>query len=157
MTTLEELHGFFSGKLKKEKLRLKSFGTKPDSFSLSYAIAPFILGYLSKARWEEITDLISWIRKKFPKDERPKSVKKILRYLIGDRQVSLCKMKDILSRVADEKEGKRPWKSKSIKSETTTTKKSSSLHLKKKKTGEKSAKDSSSDDSRPKKKHKKFR
>lgn len=150
MTSLEELTGHFSGKIKKEKLRLKSYGTKPDSFSLSHAIAPDILAYLSKARWEEVTELVGWIRKKFPKTSRPKSAKRILRYLISDRQVALCRMKDLLSKVAEEKESKRPWKSPSPKSETRPEKKSSSSKSK-----SRDAKvDGSSEVSRKKKKHK---
>lgn len=128
--TFEEVRALLAEKLRNEKLRLKSYGTKADSFSLAHALTEHVRAMRSDARLEEVNELIEWLIKTIPKDKRKKQAKVVLAWL-KDRRKGLETMRSVLKKSAQERDENRPWKRSSPPSDQKHKKKSTSSKHKK--------------------------
>jgi hypothetical protein len=106
----EEIRDLLAYKLKREKARLKTYGTKADSFSLAHAIAQHVRSLRAAARWAEVHEFKRRIIKKYGKEPKKKSLKVVLQWL-RERERDLAVMRDALRNDAELRDLRRPRKS----------------------------------------------
>jgi len=105
MRTQDEIRELLTQKFSKEKKRLKSYGTKVDSFQLANVVTQYVRALNSEARKSELKYLNKFFDKqKIDPGKRTKAY-------ITERIKSLDQMADLIKRVAEDNESKRPWKS----------------------------------------------
>ena len=106
MKSFEEIRELLSQKFSKEKKRLKTFGTKTSSFDLANAVARYVEGMRTDARYGELIRLQKHI------DKEHIEIGKRLKIYIQDRIHGTEVMAKTFRDVADQTEKARPWRSK---------------------------------------------
>lgn len=105
----EEVRALLADKFKREKLRLKSYDTKANSFDLAHAVTQYVRALMSEARYYEIRGIQKHIESAFPKKKL--QLRKLGDYL-QERRNALKEMSAAIQHMADDMEAKRPWKPK---------------------------------------------
>jgi hypothetical protein len=106
MRTFEEVRELLSQKISKEKKRLKTFGTKADSFNLANAITRHVQALMSESRASELKRL----DKKLIDIHESHDKEKIVRY-VNERLKATSDMAKAIQHTAEDTEKKRPWRS----------------------------------------------
>ncbi|SRR6266436_633861 len=99
MRKFEEIRALLALKFSKEKKRLKTYGTKANSFDLANSVARFVIALMCESRYRELKR----VKKKF----NPKYLK--------ERLQATKAMTKVLQDFAEEMEKKRPYKFKKVK------------------------------------------
>lgn len=128
-STFEEVRDLLVEKIKREKARLKTYGTKTDSFAIAHVLTQHIRAIKAGARWKEIHDLKSRFTSKYGKHPKRKSLEVILSWLM-DREKALASIRDALRNDAELRDLRRPRRS-SVVSGTSRIQKSTSSKRKK--------------------------
>jgi ubiquinone biosynthesis protein UbiJ len=106
MRSFEEVRDLLADKFRTEKQRLKTFGTKANSFDLANVIARHVLGLMAESRCRELRKLDKKLDT-FSNDDQ----EKVSKY-ITERIKATSAMAKIITKYADEAEKNRPWLSK---------------------------------------------
>lgn len=110
MRTFEEIRALLAQKFHKEKLRLKSYGTKSDSFQLANVTARYVQALMSESRYRELKKVNDFVEKHARCDPRDE-----LHPYIKERLKATKAMAKAIEHVAEETEKNRPWKRKKEK------------------------------------------
>jgi hypothetical protein len=100
----EDIRTLLAEKFSREKKRLKTFGTKVDSFQLANVVYRYIESMMSDSRYRELKRLI----KKYPARGK---LQDLYNY-IDERMKATKAMSKAIQHVAEDNESKRPWKRK---------------------------------------------
>lgn len=107
MRTFDEIRELLSQKFSKEKLRLKSYGTKASSFDLAHAVARHVQSLMAESRYSELKRL----KKVLDKQPSQGDLHKIWEHY-RERSRATKAMAQAIQNVADQNEKARPWKRK---------------------------------------------
>jgi hypothetical protein len=107
--TLDEVKTLLAEKFSLEKKRLKSYGTKTDSYQMANVTAQYVLALMSESRYRELKKLDKLLDT-LGEDDNEKVVKHI-----QERLKATKAMAKAIENVAVENEKKRPWKRKEKK------------------------------------------
>lgn len=80
MRTADEIRGLLSEKFSKEKKRLKTYGTKANSFDLANAVFRYVVSLMCESRYRELKRLKKNFNLKYLK-ERLKATKDMTKVL----------------------------------------------------------------------------
>lgn len=100
---MEEVRELLAQKFALEKRRLKSFGTKSNSFDLANAVAPWVVALMADSRTRELRRLEKWLEKRHIKSL------KVQKYLASRKRETKLQAQAI-NNLAKQKEEHRPWK-----------------------------------------------
>ena len=104
MRKFDEIRDMFIIKIRREKKRLKSYGTKIDSFQIANVVASFSQALQAESRYSELKRLLKFCRKKkiFPTSE--------LSSYLQERVRATKQMSEAIEHSAEHNEKNRPWK-----------------------------------------------
>jgi hypothetical protein len=102
MKTFEEVRELLAAKFSKEKKRLKTFGTKTDSFQMANASAHYVLALMAEARNRELKRLDKKLDTCSNDDNE-----KVVRY-VNERLKATSDMAKAINNHAELTEKKRP-------------------------------------------------
>ena len=110
MRSFEEVRDLLADKFRTEKQRLKTFGTKANSFDLSNVIAKYVLGLMAESRCRELNKAIQKLYKVYDAQDRSYNitVRDVNKYL-RERSKATSAMAKIITKYAVEAEKNRPW------------------------------------------------
>jgi len=101
--TFEEVRALLATAFKKEKERLKSFGTKANSFDLANVVARYVLALMAESRYREL----KLFKKKGLKTKK-EGWTPVIEY-IDDRMKATKSMSRAIRHLAEDADSKRPW------------------------------------------------
>jgi len=107
MRRFEEIRQLLALKFSKEKKRLKTYGTKANSFDLANAVARFVVALMCESRYRELKRL----KKVMDKQPSQGNTRKIWEHM-KERLQATKGMTKVLQNFAEEMEKQRPYKPK---------------------------------------------
>ena len=111
MRTFEEIRELLAKQFHKEKLRLKSYGTRADSFQLANVVARYVEALMAESRYRELKKLSQVI---YNDSKHLKHARKLLGH-VSERMNATKAMSKAIQHMAEDNEKKRPWKRKEKK------------------------------------------
>lgn len=107
MKTHDEVRAFLAEKFSREKKRLKTFGTKANSFDYAHVITRYVLALMADSRNREIKRSLKFVAAHGRCDPRVE-----LEPYLQERLKSTSVMSKAIENMAKDDEANRPWKSK---------------------------------------------
>jgi hypothetical protein len=98
---IDDLRDLLAQKFSREKKRLKSYGTKTDSFQMANVVVRYVQALMCDSRNREL--------KRLKKLLRQGDLNKIWKH-VRERLKATSRMAKAIRHVAEETEKKRPWK-----------------------------------------------